>query len=56
MILTDWEQIKEYPLEGFKSNMKHPIVLDGRNCYRLNEAETAGLTYVSMGRRIVAAG
>ncbi|WP_029541007.1 UDP-glucose/GDP-mannose dehydrogenase family protein [Selenomonas sp. AB3002] len=55
LILTDWKNIKEYPLEGFKINMKRPIVLDGRNCYGLDEAETAGLTYVSMGRRTIVA-
>ena len=52
-IFTDWPQIKEYPLEGFKNMMNRAVVLDGRNCYAIDEAEAAGLTYESIGRRSV---
>ena len=50
-IFTDWPQVKEYPLDGFKKNMEKAIVLDGRNCYALEEAEKAGIVYSSVGRR-----
>lgn len=53
LIFTDWPQIKEYPLLGFRERMNRAIVLDGRNCYSLTEAELAGITYESMGRRSI---
>ena len=53
MILTDWPQIKEYPLEGFKRNMEKPVVLDGRNCYLLSELAGKGIIYDSVGRKAI---
>ncbi len=54
-MITNWKQIKKYPLEGFRENMENAIVLDGKNCYSIEVAELAGITYDPMGRRIVIA-
>ena len=55
LILTDWTKIKEVSLEKYAVLMARPIVLDGRNCYSLEDAEKAGVTYDSMGRKNITA-
>ena len=50
MILTEWDEIKSYPLKKFKELASDAPVYDGRNCYSLDDARQAGLKYISMGR------
>ncbi|WP_338449657.1 UDP-glucose/GDP-mannose dehydrogenase family protein [Niallia oryzisoli] len=50
-ILTEWDEIKNLSLETFKNYMKKPILFDGRNCFKLEDAENHGLQYYSIGRR-----
>ncbi|WP_223594323.1 UDP-glucose dehydrogenase family protein [Neobacillus bataviensis] len=50
MILTEWEQIKHVRLNMFQTYMKEPIVIDGRNCYSLEEIQKYPITYLSIGR------
>lgn len=52
-IMTEWPQITQYDLDRFPLLMREPVIFDGRNCYDLAEAESAGLTYVSIGRKAV---
>ncbi|WP_144479311.1 UDP-glucose/GDP-mannose dehydrogenase family protein [Cytobacillus oceanisediminis] len=52
-IMTEWPQITEYELTRFPLLMRQPIIFDGRNCYGLDQAEAAGLTYFSIGRKAV---
>ena len=40
-------------LTGFKERMNKAVVLDGRNCYGLEAAEQAGITYESIGRKVI---
>ncbi|WP_027409238.1 UDP-glucose dehydrogenase family protein [Anoxybacteroides tepidamans] len=49
-IVTEWDEIKQTPLSEFRKHMHSPIVLDGRNCYSLEEARNANITYISIGR------
>lgn len=49
-IFTEWPEIKALEKEKFIQNMKCPIILDGRNCYK-KEAMT-GTTYESIGRSV----
>ncbi|MDA7025448.1 UDP-glucose/GDP-mannose dehydrogenase family protein [Bacillus sp. CLL-7-23] len=51
MVLTDWEEIKTFPLTSYRDLMVEPIIFDGRNCYELRDAEKAGVEYHSVGRR-----
>ena len=39
--------------QEYEEFMKHPIVLDGRNCYQLSDFEGTKITYDSIGRRTV---
>lgn len=51
-ILTEWPQITSLKPEVFLS-MKRPIILDGRNCYKLEDMEGHDLVYESIGRRVI---
>ncbi|MGG3467549.1 UDP-glucose/GDP-mannose dehydrogenase family protein [Neobacillus pocheonensis] len=51
IIVTEWEQIKHVRLDIFQTYMKEPIVIDGRNCYSLEEIEKYPITYLSIGRQ-----
>ncbi|MYL56450.1 UDP-glucose dehydrogenase family protein [Virgibacillus halodenitrificans] len=53
VILTEWQEIKQFPLEDYKLKMKEPIIFDGRNCFTREEAERAMIEYHSIGRPTV---
>ncbi|MBE2914286.1 nucleotide sugar dehydrogenase [Anoxybacillus flavithermus] len=53
MIITEWEEIKQLPLELYAKCMKTPIVFDGRNCYPLEEVKKHAIEYHSIGRESV---
>lgn len=53
IIATEWEEIKHIPLETYKLYMKEPVVIDGRNCYSLQEIQKYPITYISIGRPTV---
>lgn len=50
-IVTEWESIRNYPLEKYAQLMREPILFDGRNCYTNGDAEKHGLDYYSVGRK-----
>lgn len=52
-IFTEWPDVLQFDLTNYKELMKTPLILDGRNCYELAEAEEAGLIYDSIGRQTV---
>ena len=45
--------MKEFDIKKYEELMKHPIVLDGRNCYNLSDFANTRITYDSIGRRTV---
>lgn len=49
MILTEWQEIKKLSPTAFKS-MIRPLVIDGRNCYSLQEMKAHKIEYYSVGR------
>lgn len=49
-IVTEWDQIKNLPLDTFAKLMKEPVVFDGRNCYKLEEVKKHYIEYYSIGR------
>ena len=55
IIFTEWKDIKEYDIQNFKVHMKNPLILDGRNCFKLSDMEKANVTYESIGRRKIEA-
>ncbi len=49
-IVTEWEQVKNYPLGNYRDLMATPVLFDGRNCISPLQAKQAGLHYSSIGR------
>jgi UDPglucose 6-dehydrogenase len=53
MIVTEWEEIKQTPLDSYLKWMKTPVIFDGRNCYSLEEVRKYAIEYHSIGRQNV---
>ena len=53
LIFTEWKDIKEYDLANYERLMNKAIILDGRNCYDLNETKKYKIIYNSIGRKAV---
>lgn len=49
-IFTEWPEIKALMPEDFTSAMRHPIVLDGRNCLNLKRFRFSDVVYEGIGR------
>jgi UDPglucose 6-dehydrogenase len=49
-IFTEWPEITGISLKKYAKWMARPLVLDGRNCYSLRDAEQHGVHYISIGR------
>jgi UDPglucose 6-dehydrogenase len=54
LILTDWPEFAKLELQQVRKLLASPIVVDGRNLYRSDEMQVAGLQYVSIGRPTLA--
>jgi len=52
-IFTEWDEIKNFDVLKFTQLMRKPIIIDGRNCYKIEDMENKGLVYESIGRKIV---
>ncbi|MFD2760940.1 UDP-glucose dehydrogenase family protein [Lentibacillus juripiscarius] len=50
LILTEWNEIKEFPWESYKEHMNNAVLFDGRNCFRLDNIAGSGVEYHSIGR------
>ena len=52
LIFTEWNEIKALTPDMFKEAMKTALVLDGRNCYALEQFTGTGIEYYSIGRSL----
>ena len=52
-IFTEWPEIKEYNINRYENLMQKPIILDGRNCYKLEQFKNTNIIYESIGRKTV---
>jgi UDPglucose 6-dehydrogenase len=50
LILTEWEEFALLDLKRLRSELKYPIVIDGRNLYDPEVMAANGFTYYSVGR------
>lgn len=50
LIMTEWQDIIQYSLKKYKDLMKNSIVLDGRNCYKIEDMKELKIEYYSIGR------
>jgi UDPglucose 6-dehydrogenase len=50
VIATEWPIFKKLDLERVRKSLTHPILFDGRNLFSVEEMETMGFIYKSIGR------
>ena len=50
LILTEWEEFGALDLKRLKTELKYPIIIDGRNLYDPELMSANGFTYYSVGR------
>ena len=55
IICTEWNEFRRPNLVRIKELLKAPVVFDGRNLFDLQQMESAGFVYHSVGRRTVGA-
>lgn len=52
-IFTEWDAIKMMEVDIFERCMHRPIVIDGRNCFALDQFKETHILYDSIGRPVV---
>ncbi|WP_374724694.1 UDP-glucose dehydrogenase family protein [Calidifontibacillus erzurumensis] len=52
LILTEWDEIKSINRNVFET-MNYPLVIDGRNCFGLEEMKELDIDYYSVGRESI---
>lgn len=52
-ILTEWKEVIEFDINQYEALMKTPILLDGRNCYNVNQFTGKNIVYDSIGRKTI---
>ncbi|HZV34859.1 MAG TPA: UDP-glucose/GDP-mannose dehydrogenase family protein [Verrucomicrobiae bacterium] len=50
VIATEWPVFKKLDLERVRRTLTHPIMFDGRNLFNVEEMESLGFIYKSIGR------
>lgn len=50
LILTDWAEFRAINLKELSSRVQKPLLIDLRNIYSVDEVESAGFVYCSVGR------
>ena len=51
VIVTEWNEFKQFGLPQLAAMMAHPVVFDGRNLFDPKAAHHAGIVYHAIGRR-----
>jgi UDPglucose 6-dehydrogenase len=50
VIATEWPAFKKLDLERVRKSLTHPILFDGRNLFEVEQMESLGFIYKSIGR------
>ncbi|MBQ8424133.1 MAG: UDP-glucose/GDP-mannose dehydrogenase family protein [Coprobacter sp.] len=50
LMLTEWKQFRLPSWNVLKKTMNHPLIIDGRNIYEVDELKKLGFTYLCIGR------
>ncbi len=53
LILTEWNEFRNPDFNRIKTDLKSPIIFDGRNVFEIKKMEELGFTYYSIGRKTV---
>ena len=52
-LVTEWNEFRNVSLETLKSNLKTPVVFDGRNVFNPVRMKEMGFSYYCIGRQIL---
>lgn len=55
LIVTEWSVFRSPDFEQITANLKNKIIFDGRNVFDLNQMESSGYYYSSIGRKVIQA-
>ncbi|MBW2978017.1 UDP-glucose 6-dehydrogenase, partial [Candidatus Woesearchaeota archaeon] len=50
VLITEWDEFRNFSYEKVKELMKKPNIVDGRNMWDTEDLEEAGFNYISVGR------
>lgn len=53
LIMTEWDEIKNYQVDNYIKLMNKPYIFDGRNCYSIEDMQKKKLYYNSIGRKTI---
>jgi UDPglucose 6-dehydrogenase len=53
IICTEWSIFRTPDFSKIKKCLREPVIFDGRNLYNLDDMETEGFSYISIGRRSI---
>jgi len=49
-VITDWSEYRNPDFEKIKAALRQPLIVDGRNLYKPNRMQEAGIRYIPLGR------
>jgi UDPglucose 6-dehydrogenase len=52
VIVTEWQELLEFPTEEARQAMRHPLIVDGRNLLDADAVRALGFAYEGVGRRV----
>jgi UDPglucose 6-dehydrogenase len=52
VIVTEWDELRELPLDAVREAMRRPLVIDGRNVLDPDRVRAAGIAYEGIGRPV----
>jgi UDPglucose 6-dehydrogenase len=52
VIVTEWQELLEFPTEEARQAMRHPLIVDGRNLLDADAVRALGFAYEGVGRTV----
>jgi UDPglucose 6-dehydrogenase len=52
VIVTEWQELLEFPSEEARQAMRHPLIVDGRNLLDAHAVRALGFAYEGVGRTV----
>ncbi len=52
VVVTEWQELLEFPSEETREAMSHPLIIDGRNLLDADAVRALGFAYEGVGRRV----
>jgi UDPglucose 6-dehydrogenase len=53
LVLTEWNEFRNPNFEKIKSDLKNPLIFDGRNIFDITKMQEMGFAYYSIGRKAI---